>query len=791
MEERKRRRRFTSSEVRALRDGVQKRKMIIERRINPTVTSGGKVIKLASYLDGRYLTSEDEEFVRYILSDVELFLSDAREDSVLIFPPFLKYYRFLVHKVIEEHFPNLNSFSIGRNDSRRTVICFEKILTRDSEKRVYTKDNEVSSLKKQCYIPMEVTLSHEPTTMSTSCSVEKSPKTLRRIKCADFPLSGKIVSLPKSNSENETKFYSQEMNQKRSKPKRPDMKLYVPRARRTQCTSNVTIPKENCSIEQIESYGKTKKLYGNKETHSSNKSPNRKQDNCDKEKFSSVQDSNQITNVECDDKSLNISEKIFSSDDDNSKNSGEISSVGESLNEVLIVKKLNNEILTDSKTSLSGNLCKNELFKNDESDRNNDSLNNTVEELDKNMSENSDVIEHSSIIKDNERQSHISKTVSSEIDMMNNENTSCLESIHLLSNELCESCTDKNTSESLCKEESCEEESNDLKNEKNVIIKLKEYAETEQVITEKTGNCNNESLLSNTSDCKQENTDDSWDSMFDDSGECLNPNTLKERFEKLKGCLINPGFNIKWVDDTHALGVFSSPIAAGTQLGSLWSSYGAFQPHEPDVSGEVQRRFWLRYEIDPSNGWNIRRWYCQFVDTGCVCKGKSPGRPRVSEENVARIQAAYQRSPSKSTRRASRELQLPKTTVLRVLRRRNPGFNIKWVDDTHALGVFSSPIAAMDALTLKHPLLKVRPLSQGIRESKFKAKRCAEFLQPYRPRPETSATLARRLVSGALGVRLNVPKEQRELERQQLKEARDRRRQAAKQKQDIWNGVVS
>ena len=84
----------------------------------------------------------------------------------------------------------------------------------------------------------------------------------------------------------------------------------------------------------------------------------------------------------------------------------------------------------------------------------------------------------------------------------------------------------------------------------------------------------------------------------------------------------------------------------------------------------VQRRFRLRYQIDPPNGWNIRRWYRQFVDTGCVCKGKSPGRPRVSEENVAGIQAAYQRSPTKSTRRASRELQLPKTTVWRVLRRR-------------------------------------------------------------------------------------------------------------------------
>ena len=47
-----------------------------------------------------------------------------------------------------------------------------------------------------------------------------------------------------------------------------------------------------------------------------------------------------------------------------------------------------------------------------------------------------------------------------------------------------------------------------------------------------------------------------------------------------------------------------------------------------------------------------------------------------------------------------------------------------------------------------------------------------EFLQPYKPRPETSASTARRLVSGALGLASKVPKEQRELERQKLREAK-------------------
>ena len=47
-----------------------------------------------------------------------------------------------------------------------------------------------------------------------------------------------------------------------------------------------------------------------------------------------------------------------------------------------------------------------------------------------------------------------------------------------------------------------------------------------------------------------------------------------------------------------------------------------------------------------------------------------------------------------------------------------------------------------------------------------------DSLQPYKPRPETTASAARRLVAGALGLTTNVPKEKRDAERQQLKEAK-------------------
>ncbi|XP_004701070.1 coiled-coil domain-containing protein R3HCC1L [Echinops telfairi] len=116
------------------------------------------------------------------------------------------------------------------------------------------------------------------------------------------------------------------------------------------------------------------------------------------------------------------------------------------------------------------------------------------------------------------------------------------------------------------------------------------------------------------------------------------------------------------------------------------------------------------------------------------------------------------------------------------------GFDIKWVDDTHALGIFSSPITARDALGSKHTMVKIRPLSQATPAAKAKARACAEFLQPAKERPETSAALARRLVISALGVRSKQSKTEREAELKKLQEARERKRLEAKQREDIWEG---
>jgi len=84
----------------------------------------------------------------------------------------------------------------------------------------------------------------------------------------------------------------------------------------------------------------------------------------------------------------------------------------------------------------------------------------------------------------------------------------------------------------------------------------------------------------------------------------------------------------------------------------------------------VQREFRLRFNIQPPTRKSICRWNHQFEQIVCLCKGKSYGQPRVSEENVRRIQESFERSPRKSTGRVSRELGIPQPTVWRVLRYR-------------------------------------------------------------------------------------------------------------------------
>jgi hypothetical protein len=93
-----------------------------------------------------------------------------------------------------------------------------------------------------------------------------------------------------------------------------------------------------------------------------------------------------------------------------------------------------------------------------------------------------------------------------------------------------------------------------------------------------------------------------------------------------------------------------------------------FSKHESGVS--LQRAFWRQFQSGPPSANSIRRWYQQFQTTGCPCKGKSAGHPRVSEETVERVRQSFLCSPKKFVHPASRELEMSTMTVWRVLRKK-------------------------------------------------------------------------------------------------------------------------
>ena len=117
--------------------------------------------------------------------------------------------------------------------------------------------------------------------------------------------------------------------------------------------------------------------------------------------------------------------------------------------------------------------------------------------------------------------------------------------------------------------------------------------------------------------------------------------------------------------NTTARALAYSSVAASVESKMATIQHKIFYVREfikTDSATAVQRAFRLHYNIQHPTRKSICLWNHQFEQTDCLCKGNSSGRPRVSEENVRRIQESFERSPRKSTRRAIRELGIPQTS---------------------------------------------------------------------------------------------------------------------------------
>lgn len=111
---------------------------------------------------------------------------------------------------------------------------------------------------------------------------------------------------------------------------------------------------------------------------------------------------------------------------------------------------------------------------------------------------------------------------------------------------------------------------------------------------------------------------------------------------------------------------------------------------------------------------------------------------------------------------------------------------VKWCDDTHCLLVLSTPAQAQRALQIDHEIIKSRPLECSSAIAIMTAN--SSDLKPAMKRPQTNMQTARRLINRHLGTKPSLSKEDIELERQALRDAREQRRLERQSEKDAWEG---
>ena len=79
-------------------------------------------------------------------------------------------------------------------------------------------------------------------------------------------------------------------------------------------------------------------------------------------------------------------------------------------------------------------------------------------------------------------------------------------------------------------------------------------------------------------------------------------------------------------------------------------------------------------------------------------------------------------------------------------------YDLRWVDDTHAIVIFSDEVTAAKSLTIKDTQIKFKPFYQACEASKSKAKGFNIEIESgsVRSRPDTTTVIAKRLLSRAL-----------------------------------------
>ncbi|PIK48349.1 hypothetical protein BSL78_14798 [Apostichopus japonicus] len=647
--------------------------------------------------------------------------------SVLIFPPVVSHYRFLIHKFVED-FPELTSFSIGVEDRRRTVVC--SVLLRKSI------GEEGLPSEKRLKPSGEILLDSSVQCMPSLKETKKMNKDVRV----------QNTSSPKRN------------RRSRGRGKRPDQQLYVPRSRRGQDSplnepndEQLSGKTERCSAEPLKEDVRVTDVTGviaSSDERQPGTTPTLSTEidtSAGPEASTILQASDISDSIQS---SVNSSLIVQTTNRDNpsshstaEENKHSVQSCAESrtpsnnmgtqgtqdpLLETVIgssfdSSKANSDSTREdsNSTSLHSENLESEPQGQDLSSRG------TLDE-DVPMGEDGDSPERMETVDGGDTEVGEAVGSSSSCSSISNRSTNvssseqvtsssdAIPSVALDDAELDESKIKQDGGEVLNQEEEFVPEADSVTDPHLEDTNNRAAGEDDRNDAEKDGGDVGEETASTSisqgneeEEEDQDQDDDSWDKMFDDSGESLMPDEVQELSAGIKKTNItikkpkndynnyNPKDTFNYSAYDHIIELYDFPSEFKTQ--DLITSFSAFN---------------------------------------------------------------------------------------------TKGVDITWVDDTHALAIFATPMVAQDALSLSNPMLRTRHLSLATKQSKLKAKSCADSLLPHKPRPETSALVARNLVSGALGLKTKVSREQRDMERKRIKEVKEKRREDRRQTEDIWDGKI-
>jgi R3H domain len=171
----------------------------------------------------------DDYFLQLAEADICNFFEKISLPSVdiLLFPPLLSRYRYSIHKIVEDSFPDLQTVSVGQEDERRTAVHLgrkgvEAVMSAETpsstpQKSAFQKDSDLKNSNRpdkrnakpsmQPYIPppqrnRDGTSSPRPE--KNFASMERSLKTGLRKKDAKLGKEGQKKTIPIKSRSSET-----------------------------------------------------------------------------------------------------------------------------------------------------------------------------------------------------------------------------------------------------------------------------------------------------------------------------------------------------------------------------------------------------------------------------------------------------------------------------------------------------------------------------------------------------------------------------------------------------------